>query len=516
VEDDPASREVIRRALERDGWVVWEAENGKAGLESIRKHVPDLVVLDLMMPEMDGFEFVARLRASDPGRGIPVVVVTARELSVDDKKRLGGHVRQVFRKGSFSREELVQELCSGEVRIVEQDLTDLVRSGISAGNLTFTTSYEYAIPEAEFIFLAVDTPPTFGGAADMRNLRLAARSVGASLNGFGPIIVNKATAPIGTADTIQAILDETVGPDHAPPRLVANPEFLRQGHAVYDFFNPDRIVVGSKSQEDAWAVADLYRDVQSEVVVTDLRTAEMIKYVSNSFLATRISFINEVARLCEQIGVEVDEVVAGVALDDRIGGHYLRPGIGYGGSCLPKDVAALRYIGETHGVATSLLSAVQEVNSSQKARAVSRLRNRLGPLDGKTIAVWGLSFKGGTEDLRDSPAMEVVNLLNNEGAHVRLYDPAVIEGGALVPHGLREHVLETPVEAARGADALAILTDWPEFAAVPLADVRDAMRGTVIFDGRNVLDKAAVEGLGFSYMGVGRAATPSRRRRSDP
>jgi UDPglucose 6-dehydrogenase len=414
------------------------------------------------------------------------------------------------------QDELVRELCAGEVRIRERDLPELVRSGITSGNLTFTTNYDHAVPEAEFIFLAVDTPPTIGGAADMRNLRLATRSIGASLNGYGPIIVNKATAPIGTADTIQAILDATAGPDHAPPRLVANPEFLRQGHAVYDFFNPDRIVVGSKSQADALAVADLYDGVKTEVVVTDLRTAEMIKYVSNSFLATRVSFINEVARLCEQIGVDVDQVIAGVALDDRIGGHYLRPGIGYGGSCLPKDVAALRYIGETHGVSTNLLGAVQEVNASQKARVVSRLRSRLGPLDNRTIAVWGLSFKGGTEDLRDSPAMEVVNLLRNEGAEVRLYDPAILTPGSAVPHGLREYVLESPVEAARGTDALAILTDWDEFARVPLAEVRAVMRGSVIFDGRNVLDRATAESLGFSYVGIGRISTKPRRRRSDP
>jgi UDPglucose 6-dehydrogenase len=414
------------------------------------------------------------------------------------------------------REELVEELRSGEVRILEQDLPELVRSGMTAGNLTFTTNYDHAIPEAEFIFIAVDTPPTIGGAADMRNLRIATRSIGASLNGFGPIVVNKATAPIGTADTIQAILDATVGPDHAPARLVANPEFLRQGRAVYDFFNPDRIVVGSKSHEDALAVAGLYNGFLAEVVVTDLRTAEMIKYVSNSFLATRVSFINEVARLCEQIGVEVDQVIAGVALDERIGGHYLRPGIGYGGSCLPKDVAALRYIGETHGVATSLLGAVQEVNRSQKAQAVARLRSRLGPLDDRTIAVWGLSFKGGTEDLRDSPAMEVVNLLRNDGANVRLYDPALLADGSLVPHSLREFVLETPIDAACGADALAVLSDWDEFAQVPLADVRAVMRGSVIFDGRNVLDKASAEALGFSYMGVGRTGTQPRRRRSDP
>ena len=295
-----------------------------------------------------------------------------------------------------------------------------MRRGLDDGRLRFTTRYEEAIPHVDFIFLAVDTPQTLAGAADLRNIRSATRSIAANLNGTSPIIVNKSTSPIGTGETIEEILREALEQRHHEPRIVSNPEFLRQGIAVWDFFHPERIVVGSRSRADAEAVAELYAGLPGETIVTDLRTAEMIKYVANAFLATRISFINEIARLCEHIGADIDTVVDGISHDPRIGGHFFRPGIGYGGSCLPKDVAALRYIGETFGVATPVLSAVQEINTIAKTSAVRRLRMRLGTLEGRTIGVWGLTFKGGTEDTRDSPAMDVVGLLRNEGAIVQL------------------------------------------------------------------------------------------------
>ncbi len=263
------------------------------------------------------------------------------------------------------------------------------------------------------------------------------------------------------------------------------------------------------------SVVGLYAGLPGEVIITDLRTAEMIKYVANAFLATRVSFINEVARLCEQIGIDVDMVVEGVAHDPRIGRHFFQPGIGYGGSCLPKDVAALRYIGETMGVATPVLSAVQEINTIAKTSAVRRLRARLGPLEGRTIGAWGLTFKGGTEDTRESPAMDVVGLLRNEGAIVKVFDPAVAEDHGRVPAAMRSILRDSPVEAAEGAEALAILTDWPMFRDVDLVAVRDVMAGRVIFDGRNLLDRAHVEELGFAYLGIGRVATAYRRRRSD-
>lgn len=411
--------------------------------------------------------------------------------------------------------ELVDRLNDGQVDIHEPELPEVVRRGLDDGRLAFTASYDEAIPRVEYIFLAVDTPQTLAGAADLRNIRAATRSIAANLNGATPIIVNKSTSPIGTGETIAEILSEAMEERDRRPRIVSNPEFLRQGTAVWDFFHPERIVVGSRSHDDARAVAGLYAGLPGEVIITDLRTAEMIKYVANAFLATRISFINEIARLCEHIGSDIDKVVEGISHDPRIGGHFFQSGIGYGGSCLPKDVAALRYIGETVGVSTPILSAVQEVNTVAKTSAVRRLRARLGPLEGKTIVVWGLTFKGGTEDTRDSPAMDVVSLLRNEGARVHAYDPAVAVDHGRVPVGFRPVVFDDPVEAARGADALAILTDWPQFREIDLVAVREAMAGRVVFDGRNMLDRAAVEDLGFAYLGVGRVATAQRRRRSD-
>lgn len=410
---------------------------------------------------------------------------------------------------------LVMELTTGQVRILEPSLTPLVRRGLDAGNLRFTTDYSGALDGAEFVFLAVDTPQTLAGAADMRNLRAASRQIASLLDGRNPIIVNKSTSPIGTGETIEAIIGAFLQEDHAAPRIVSNPEFLQQGRAVEDFFRPDRIVVGARDPKDARAVADLYAGLSGDVMVTDLRTSEMIKYVANAFLATRVSFINEIARLCEQIGVNVDRVVDGVALDERIGRHFFRAGIGYGGSCLPKDVAALRYIGQIHGVSTPVLSGVQEINNAQKAEAVSRIRRRLGTLDGQVIGVLGLTFKGATEDIRESPAMDVVALLRNEGASVQIFDPAVKPDRSDLPSGLRGTITGSAIEAAAGADALAILTDWAEFRDLPLAAIRSVMRGNVVFDGRNMLDLKAVEAEGFAYLGIGRIATKHRRRRSD-
>jgi UDPglucose 6-dehydrogenase len=412
-------------------------------------------------------------------------------------------------------QDLVDRLRKGDVHIREPELPELVRKGIDAGRLCFTTRYDEAIPGAEFIFLAVDTPQGLAGAADLRNIRAATRSVADNLNGVAPILINKSTSPIGTGETLETLVSEVLTEHHRLPRVVSNPEFLRQGRAVWDFFHPERIVVGSRSASDARAVAALYDGLPGELIVTDLRTAEMIKYVANSFLATRISFINEVARLCEQIGANVDEVVDGIALDHRIGRHFFHPGIGYGGSCLPKDVAALRYIGETFGVATPVLSAVEQVNTAQRTSAVRRLRARLGPLENQRIAVWGLTFKAGTEDTRQSPAMDVVGLLQNEGADICAYDPAVASGEARVPDAMRAVLAPTALDAAAGADALAILTDWPEFTQIDLEELRTAMRGRVVFDGRNLLAKRAVEDAGFAYLGVGRTPTPARRRASD-
>jgi UDPglucose 6-dehydrogenase len=302
---------------------------------------------------------------------------------------------------------------------------------------------------------------------------------------------------------LETVLWREVREGHPHPTVVSNPEFLQQGTAVRDFFEPNRIVVGAYSAEDARAVAELYDGLPGEVVLTSRRTAEMIKYVANTFLATRISFINEVAQLCEAMGVDVDEVVAGVSQDERIGGHFFRPGIGYGGSCLPKDTAALRFMGEATGVPTPFLAAVQQVNEHARTRTVRRLREQLGTLERKRIGVWGLTFKGETEDTRQSPATEVVQLLVNEGAEVVAYDPSQ-PTAAMLPPRLHITLASTALDAVADVDALAILTDWHEFGTVPLGEVVERMRGDLLLDGRNLLDPDDVRHVGLRYAGVGR------------
>jgi UDPglucose 6-dehydrogenase len=395
---------------------------------------------------------------------------------------------------------LVEELERGDLRVQERDLPELITEARESGRLSFTTAYSAALSDAEFVFLAVDTPATPAGAPDLRNLRAAAGSVASSLNGHAPIVVNKSTAPVGTGDLLEQLIAERCN-GRGPVAVVANPEFLRQGRAVHDFLRPDRVVVGAPSQADALEVAALYEGLGGELVVTSRRTAEMIKYVANAFLATRISFINEAAQLCEAMGVDIDDVVAGVAQDERIGSHFFAAGIGFGGSCLPKDTAALRFMGDSMGVSTPLLSAIQHVNAAQQPRTVQRIREALGSLHGKRLAVWGLTFKGDTEDLRQSPAMDVVSLLENEGAEIVAYDPSQ---PAVLPASLGTDLAPTALDAVEGADALAVLSDWSEFRRIPLGEVRERMRGNFIFDGRNLLDPAAARALGFRYAGVGR------------
>ena len=350
--------------------------------------------------------------------------------------------------------------------VQEAGFEELLGEGLASGRLLFTASFAEGLAEAEVVFLCVSTPPTVTGAADLRHVRAAVRDIAQALNGQQdpPIVVNKSTAPIGTGETIESIFIRYFEPSHTRPAIVSNPEFLRESSAVADFFAPDRIIVGAEDRVVAQEIADLYAGIEAPVLLTDLRTAEMIKYVSNAFLATRVSFINEIARLCEAVAIDVEDVVKGVGLDSRIGMHYLRPGIGYGGSCLPKDVAALAHTGDSAGIAMRLLAAVQETNLSQRKHAVNCLRRMLGTLDGKRIAVWGGTFKGDTEDTRESPALDVIQLLRNEGAEIALYDPAL----ARIEAGLAASALE----AVEGADALAVLSDWPVFSEIAPSEVR--------------------------------------------
>jgi UDPglucose 6-dehydrogenase len=397
----------------------------------------------------------------------------------------------------------VERLSAGQATFAEPGFEALLCHALASGRLAFTDSYE-ALTGQDFVFVCVSTPPTVTGAADLRNVRRALEDIGAVL---GPQrrrvwLVNKSTAPLGTGESFEALLGRSLSVDCPLPVVVANPEFLREGSAVHDFFHPDRIVVGAHEDNDAAAVADLYDGIDAPVVLTDLRSAEMIKYVSNAFLATRISFINEIARLCEATQVDVDEVIRGVGLDRRIGSHYLRPGVGYGGSCLPKDVAALCHSGDSAGVTMRILGAVQETNLGQRTHAVNCLRRLLGTLDGRTVAVWGATFKAGTDDLRESPAADIIKLLRNEGALVRLYDPAL---NTATGEDLADVLCVSALEAVEGADAVAVLADWPELRDVDLCAAASHMQGLVLYDGRNLLSRKDVEAAGFVYYGVGRA-----------
>ena len=389
----------------------------------------------------------------------------------------------------------------GKSPFVEDGLEELLKEGLQSERLAFTTDYGQALAEAEFIFLTVDTPTTQTGGADLTNIRAATHSIKANMPPTAwPLIVNKSTSPVGTGETIASIVRAGLADDRREPRVASNPEFLREGQAVYDFLHPDRIVIGSSSAEDSRAVAELYGPL-GPVLFTDLRTAELIKYVANSYLATRISFANEISRLCEALGTDVDAVLNGAGMDSRIGTQYFSPGLGYGGSCLPKDVAAMRFIGDLYGVTTPVLGAVEAVNRSRPVEVIRRLRNELGNLSGQRIGAWGIAFKGGTEDTRDSPALSVIAALLNEDVQLAVFDPSA---PVTVPPKVAALMVPSALEAAQGADALVILTDWKEFRDVPLDAVAAAMNGRLVIDGRNLLDPASVSAAGLTYMGMGR------------
>lgn len=396
--------------------------------------------------------------------------------------------------------EKVAKLRDGVVPIYEPGLNELIRRNVEAGRLRFTTDYAEAIPEAEFVFICVGTPSTVDGDADMRAVRAAALTIGRHLRGH-TIIVNKSTMPIGAGDFVTSLIEQ-VKPPEATFAVVSNPEFLREGSAVYDVFHPSRIVLGAEDREAAERVAELYRVLNAPVLITDRRSAEMIKYASNAILATRISFINEIAQICEQVGADVKVVAQGMGYDPRIGPLFLEAGLGFGGSCFPKDVRALAYLAEEVGCHPQLLHAVLEINQDQRRRFVRKLQELLGDLHDRPIALWGLAFKQDTDDVRESPALDVLRMLLQRGARVTAYDPAALQNAAReVPEA---HYVSDPYEAVTGADALLIATPWNEFKQADLARVRSLMRTPIILDGRNIYEPADVRALGFVYVGVGR------------
>jgi UDPglucose 6-dehydrogenase len=400
-------------------------------------------------------------------------------------------------------ERKADNLRKGILPIYEPGLEEIVQRNSEAGRLIFTTSYDEGVKDAEFVFIAVGTPSGLEGEADLKHVEDSAVEVAKRLD-HALIIVNKSTVPIGTGDWVADIVRENMPDPSMPFSVVSNPEFLREGSGVYDFMNPDRIVLGSMSQEAAAHVAELYYPLQAETIITDLRTAEMIKYASNCFLATKISFINEIAAICESLGADVKEVARGMGTDKRIGPQFLHAGIGWGGSCFPKDVKALVHMAATHGTHPQLLRAVMEINYDQRKRIINHLRETLGSFRGKTVGLLGLAFKPNTDDMRDAPSINLARLLLAEGAHVKAYDPVAMDVARRAMEDMHLTYCGDPYEVADGADALILVTEWNEFKQLDMQRIKGLMRQPVLMDGRNIYDPDRMRELGFVYRGVGR------------
>jgi UDPglucose 6-dehydrogenase len=393
--------------------------------------------------------------------------------------------------------EKIDALRDGRVPFHEQDVPELLER--NGDRLAFTLDAREVAEGAAFLFVCVDTPPTYSGDADLSRVWTVVDEL-PNLD-ERTVLVMKSTVPVGTGEKVRAGLDAR-GLDNVG--YVSNPEFLSEGRAVADFMNPDRIVIGAFEEEDGDAVEALYEGVTAPVVRCDINSAEMIKLAANAFLMTRISFINEIANVCELTGADVTKVAEGIGLDHRLGPHFLRAGIGFGGSCFPKDSLALKQLASNSGYHFQLLSAVIEVNELQKRRVVAKLQKHLGKLRGKRVALLGLAFKPHTDDMREAPSFVLAGRLLAEGASVTGWDPVARPGDLMRGVEIRE----TPLDAVRDADAAVLVTEWPELRELASAETLGAMRGNLIVDGRNLLDPEAVRAAGFVYEGIGRPASP--------
>jgi UDPglucose 6-dehydrogenase len=396
----------------------------------------------------------------------------------------------------------IARLSSGEMPIYEPGLEQLVTKNVQSGRLRFTTDIKEAVEQALVIFLAVGTPPQADGSPDLSFVESAARSIAESMNGY-KVIVTKSTVPIGTGEYLRKLLRET------NPRLnfgiVSNPEFLREGAAINDFMRPDRVVIGSRDQEAIAIMRDLYRPlylIEAPFVVTSLEAAELTKYAANAFLATKISFINEIANMCDSIGCDVHDVARGMGMDRRIGSKFLHPGPGFGGSCFPKDTQALASVARQFGRDSLIVDAVIEVNRRQREAMLPKIEKLVGEMAGKTIAVLGLAFKPETDDMREAPAIDIITGLLKAGAKIRAYDPvAMIEAASVLPE---VNYADDEYSAATGAHALVFVTEWNQFRALDMKRIRDLMETPKIADLRNIYEPEDMRDLGFEYVGVGR------------
>jgi len=404
----------------------------------------------------------------------------------------------------------IGKLEKGEVPFYEPGITELVAKGIRDNRLTFTTDIAKAVDEALVIFIAVGTPSRSDGSADLSYVEEVGRGIAKHMTGY-KVIATKSTVPVGTGEKLREVIKAS---QKQPIRfdIVSNPEFLREGSAIEDFLRPNRVVIGADSAEAVAIMKNLYRPLyllETPIVITDIPTSEMIKYASNAFLATKVSFINEIANLCEKVGADVQIVAKGMGLDHRIGSKFLHPGPGFGGSCFPKDVAALIQTGDRVGSEMQIAKAAAAVNERQKLAMVGKIEQTLGGLQGKTIGVLGLSFKPNTNDLRDAPALTIIEGLLNAGCAVRAYDPVSLEEGSkLLP---KITPCADPYEAAKGSDALVILTEWNQFRNLEFDRLKTLLRQPLLIDLRNVYEPERVVGMGFRYVSVGRPAQEPKK-----
>ncbi len=401
----------------------------------------------------------------------------------------------------------IAALQKGVVPWYEPGLAELVRETRDAGRLKFTTDVRDTVRSSSIVFVAVGTPPNDDGSADTRSVLRVAREIGAAVLEPTTVVV-RSTVPVGTTQAVASVIEEQAG---FPCPVLSNPEFFREGRAIEDFRQPSRVVIGADREEDAENLRRLYLDVADadRILTLDTRSAEMSKYASNAFLATKISFINEIANLCEALGADVERVREVMGLDPRIGPAHLAPGVGYGGSCLPKDTQAVAHMGAQAGTPMTLVEAVHQVNSAQVGHLVERIRACFnGDLREKRIAVWGLSFKPDTDDLRDAPALALIDLLLDEGAEVVAYDPSAQAGARALMDGLIEHAHDE-YACVRGADALVLVTEWEQFRRPDWRRVRTLMNTPIVFDGRNIYDPQTLARAGLKHHGIGR---PERRR----
>ena len=399
----------------------------------------------------------------------------------------------------------IEKLEKGEIPFFEPGIAELVGKGVKEGRLSFTTNIAQAVDKALVIFIAVGTPPSADGSADLSFVKEVGKGIAHHMNSY-KVIVTKSTVPVGTGEAIREVVKKT---QKSPIRfdIVSNPEFLREGSAIEDFMRPNRVVIGADSDQAVAIMKDLYRPlylIETPIVVTDVPTAELIKYASNAFLATKISFINEIANLCERVGANVQMVAKGMGLDHRIGSKFLHAGPGFGGSCFPKDLAALIQTGERNGYPMQIASAASRVNDVQRERMIDKIREAVGGLKGKTLAMLGLSFKPNTNDLREAPALAIGRVLLAEGASIRAYDPeALTEACQMMPE---LQPCRDTYHAAEGADALVIMTEWNVFRNLDFEKLRSIMRVPVLLDLRNVYDPERVAAAGFRHVSVGRLA----------